>query len=258
MRKITLQGIRYDDKSSYMRGPAKAPPLIRKAYRSDSANYFAESGVEIRPETIEDRGDFEIVEYFDIEHITSSNLTKNKALITLGGDHSVTYPILRSIHKTYGPVDILHIDAHGDLYDVFEQDRFSHACPFARIMEEQLASQLYQVGIRTLNDHQRKQVEKYQVQVVEMKDFSINTIPQFQRPIYLSLDVDALDPAFAPGVSHHEPGGLTTRQLLNIIQQINVPILGADIVEYNPDRDINDMTAMVCAKLLKEIVAKCL
>lgn len=258
MSKIILQGIVYDDKSSFMRGPANAPPLIRQAYRSNSANFFAESGVEITPEIFDDKGDFEIVEYFDIEDITTSNLNKNTPLITLGGDHSISYPVLRAIHRVYGPVDILHLDAHGDLYDSFEGDKYSHACPFARIMEEGLAGELHQVGIRTLNTHQRKQAKKYGVQVVEMKDYHLNKIPEFKRPVYLSLDMDVLDPAFAPGISHHEPGGLTTRELISIIHSINVPVLGADIVEYNPERDINNMTAVVCAKLLKEIAAKCL
>ncbi|MCW5516678.1 agmatinase [Muriicola sp. Z0-33] len=258
MSKIILQGIVYDDKSSYLRGPAKAPPLIRQAYRSNSANFFAESGVEITPDVFDDKGDFEIVEYFDIESITSSNLNKNTPLITLGGDHSISYPVLRAIHKVYGPVDILHLDAHGDLYDSFEGDKYSHACPFARIMEEGLAGELHQVGIRTLNSHQRKQAKKYGVKVVEMKDYHLNKIPEFKRPVYLSLDMDVLDPAFAPGVSHYEPGGLTTRELISIIHRINVPVLGADLVEYNPERDINNMTAMVCAKILKEIAAKCL
>jgi arginase family enzyme len=125
-------------------------------------------------------------------------------------------------------------------------------------MEDGLARQLYQVGIRTLNKHQREQAEKFGVQILEMQEFHIDKIPKFTRPIYLSLDMDALDPAFAPGVSHHEPGGLTTREVLKIIQRINVPILGADIVEYNPERDIHGMTAMVCAKFLKEIAAKVL
>ena len=258
MVKISLQGILFDQKSSYLKGPAKAPPLIRKAYHSNSANYFAENGMEIRPDVFEDKGDFEVVEYFDIEQLTSSNLNKKSPLITLGGDHSISYPVLKTFHQVYGPVNVLHIDAHGDLYDVFEGDKYSHACPFARIMEEGLASRLCQVGIRTLNTHQREQAQKYGVQIMEMSRYNITEIPVFQNPLYLSLDMDALDPAYAPGVSHHEPGGLSTRDVLNIIQRINVPILGADIVEYNPDRDINDMTATVCAKFLKEIASKML
>ena len=256
MKIITLQGILYDEKSSYQKGTALAPPLIRKAYNSDSANYFSESGLEVRPELWNDKGDFEINDYFDIEKITGANLSKNMPLMSLGGDHSITYPMLKAFYKVYGPLDILHIDAHADLYEEFEGDRFSHACPFARIMEDGLASRLVQVGVRTLSTHQREQAQKYGVETFEMKDFPKSKRLKFNNPIYLSLDMDALDPAFAPGVSHHEPGGLSTRQVLDCIQNIHVPIIGADIVEYNPTRDIHEMTAMVCAKFLREIAVK--
>lgn len=253
--KIVLQGIIYDKKSSFLRGTSLAPPLIRKAYQSDSANYFAETGMELRPEIFNDVGDFTIDEYFDIEKITAKNLVKDQPLITLGGDHSITYPIVKAFHQVNGPIQILHIDAHADLYEEFEGDKYSHACPFARIMENKLASRLVQVGVRTLSAHQREQAKKLNVESIEMKDFDITDLPEFSNPIYISLDIDALDPAYAPGVSHHEPGGLSTRQVIDIIQKIKAPIIGADIVEYNPTRDINDMTAMVCAKLLKEISA---
>ncbi|MFS4492001.1 agmatinase [Maribacter sp. 2308TA10-17] len=257
-KQITLQGILFDEKSSYLRGPALAPPLIRKAYHSESANYFAENGMEILPEIWDDKGDFEIQDYFDIEKITSQNLAAEAPLITLGGDHSITYQLLKAHYKKYGAVDILHIDAHADLYDNFEGDKYSHACPFARIMEDGLANRLVQIGIRTLSKHQQEQADKFGVEIIQMKDFDLKQLPTFENPIYLSLDIDGLDPAFAPGVSHHEPGGLSTREVLNIIQNINVPILGADIVEYNPTRDINNMTAMVSAKMLREIAVKIL
>ncbi len=255
MMKITLQGIRYDEKSSFLRGPALAPPLIRKAYNSDSSNYYSEFGLEIRPELFNDKGDFEIKDYFDIEKITKQNLAQGFPLMTLGGDHSITYPLIKIFYEAYGPIDILHIDSHGDLYDAFEGDKHSHACPFARIMENGLANRLVQIGIRTFSTHQREQANKFGVETIEMKDFDLANLPEFENPIYLSLDIDALDPAFAPGVSHHEPGGFSTREVLSIIQHINVPIIGADIVEYNPTRDINGMTAMVCAKFFKEIAA---
>lgn len=257
-KKITLQGYLYDEKSSYLKGSALAPPLIREAYNCDSANYFSESGMELRPNVWDDKGDFEIESYFDIEKITRENLDQKKTLVTLGGDHSITYPILKAVNNVYGPVTILHIDAHSDLYDQFEGDKYSHACPFARIMEENLANRLVQIGIRTLSAHQKKQADKFGVEIVEMKDFALDKLPTFNNPIYLSLDIDALDPAFVPGISHHEPGGFTTRQVISIIQRIQAPILGVDLVEYNPTRDINNMTAMVCAKLLKEMVAKIL
>ena len=256
--KITLQGILYDEKSSFLRGPEMAPPEIRAAYHSSSANYYAENGMEISPDVFDDKGDFKINQHADIESITLSNLTKNIPFITLGGDHSISFPIVKAIHKMYGPLDILHIDAHGDLYDSFDGDPFSHACPFARIMENGLAQRLVQIGIRTLNEHQRQQAKQFNVEMTEMKDFNAHKLPTFNRPIYLSVDIDAIDPAYAPGVSHQEPGGLTTREVLQIIHSIEVPILGADIVEYNPKRDLNKMTAMVSAKILKEIAGKML
>lgn len=258
MSKVTLQGIQFDKKSSFLRGPAMAPPIIREAFNSPSANYYAEDGSLINNDIVSDKGDFSIVDYFDVEAITKRNLEDDLPLLTLGGDHSITYPLIKAFHEKYGNLSILHIDAHSDMYTDFEGDPYSHACPFHNIMKEGLASDLTQVGVRTLSEEQVQNITKYGVQVIEMKDFESFQMPNYQSPIYLSLDIDALDPAFAPGVSHHEPGGLNTRQVISLIQDIPVPILGADIVEYNPNRDINGVTAMVCAKLFKEIVVKML
>ncbi|MBA4054510.1 MAG: agmatinase, partial [Marivirga sp.] len=112
------------------------------------------------------------------------------------------------------------------------------------------------IGIRTYNAHQREQVARFGVEVVEMKDWTDEKTFEFNGPLYISLDLDALDPAFVPGVSHHEPGGFSTRQVIKIIQKLNAQIVGADIVELNPTRDINGVTGMVAAKLFKEILAK--
>jgi arginase family enzyme len=91
-----------------------------------------------------------------------------------------------------------------------------------------------------------------------MNDWKLQNLPKFRNPLYLSLDLDALDPAYAPGVSHHEPGGFSTRDILSIIQRTEASIIGADLVEFNPDRDINGMTAIVCAKFLREIASRML
>jgi arginase family enzyme len=123
-------------------------------------------------------------------------------------------------------------------------------------MENNLVKRLVQVGVRTLNDHQREQVNKFGVEVIEMKDFNSDLSFEFTGPVYISLDIDGLDPAFAPGVSHPEPGGLTTRNIINIIHSLKGDVIGGDIVEYNPIKDINDMTAITAAKLLKEIIGK--
>ena len=153
-----------------------------------------------------------------------------------------------------GALTVLHIDAHPDLYEDYEGDRSSHACPFARAMEEGLATRLVQVGIRTMNGHQREQAARYGTEVIDMRAWSSGARFTLDGPVYLSLDVDAIDPAFAPGVSHREPGGLTVREVIGIIQSIRAPLIGADVVELNPSRDIEGMTATVCAKLVKEIV----
>ena len=86
-----------------------------------------------------------------------------------------------------------------------------------------------------------------------MRSFEAASVPIPEGPLYVSIDMDALDPAFAPGVSHHEPGGLSVREILSVLHRIEAPIIGADVVEYNPTRDINGMTAVVAAKFVKEL-----
>jgi agmatinase len=256
MPQIIIQGINYDDKSSFQKGPKLAPPLIREALHSYSHNLFAENGISIKNLMIEDKKDFEISEYFDIEEITRNHLDSNSKIFTLGGDHSITFPIIKAHHHKYPALDILQIDAHPDLYDKFEDDKFSHACPFARIMENGFAARLVQVGIRTLNTHQAEQAKKYKVEIHQMKNLDLSKISKFKNPLYISLDMDGFDPAFAPGVSHHEPGGLSSRQVINLIQSIEAEVIGADIVEYNPNRDFQNMTAFLAAKMMKEIIGK--
>lgn len=192
----------------------------------------------------------------EIEDNVGALLDQGRRVISLGGDHSITYPILRAYAKRYPDLSLLHVDAHSDLYDDYQDNPYSHASPFARIMEEGLVKRLVQVGIRTMTRHLREQAERFGVEVFEMKDWRDDQFIDFDSPVYLSFDVDGLDPAFAPGVSHPEPGGLSTRQALSLIQQTNANFVGADLVEFNPLVDVNGITARVCAKLLKEIAAR--
>ena len=256
MTDIIIQGFPYDEKSSFLKGAALAPPLIRETLRSISTNSFTEKGVDTDNPGIEDKGDFEINDFFDIERITAGHLQQNQRILTLGGDHSITYPVVKAFQSVYPAIDILHIDAHADLYNEYQGDPHSHACPFARIMENNLAERLVQVGIRTLNTHQSEQAKKFGVEINEMKDLGSFILPSFKNPLYLSIDMDAFDPAFAPGVSHQEAGGLSSRQVIKIIQGIPSHIIGADIVEYNPNRDSQNITCALAAKLMKEILGK--
>ena len=193
-----------------------------------------------------------------IEAAIGALLDRRLRPISLGGDHAITYPILRAFAKRHPKLSILHFDAHPDLYDEFQGNRLSHACPFARIMEEGLAERLVQVGLRTVNAHQRAQIARFGVEAIEMKDFRDDLALAFDGPVYVSIDLDGLDPAFAPGVSHREPGGLSTRQVLDVIARVTAPVVGADVVEFTPRMDPTGMTAMVCAKLVKELAGKML
>lgn len=260
---LKLIGIPYDANSSYLRGPALAPKHIRLMEKEGSANRYCEHGKEmIEGQNYKDCGDIEFSEidaafaYNKIKKTIGSELKDGSKLISLGGDHSVSFPIIEAFSKKYSKLNVLHLDAHADLYDNFENNPFSHASPFARLMEKGALNSLTQVGIRTFNTHQKEQANRFGVKVVEMKDFNFDFIDALENPLYISLDIDVLDPAYAPGISHHEPGGMTTRQLISIIQKINVPIVGADIVELNPKRDINNATAMVAYKLFKELASK--
>ena len=222
---------------------------------------WTEDGIDLgRKGSFHDAGDVAIPDddgaaFAAIESAVKETLDLGYPLICLSGDHSVTYPTIKAFHSKYPDLTILHFDAHPDLYDELDGNRLSHACPFARIMEEGLARRLVQVGVRTINSHQLAQASKFGVEVITMRNLERFAKVEFEGPLFISLDVDVLDPAFAPGISHYEPGGMSVREVLRCIQGLKVPVVGADIVEYNPTRDVHGQTAMVCAKFLKEISA---
>lgn len=255
-----ILGIPFDAKSSWLRGSAGAPPIIRVALHSDAWNLGTETGVDLGVHgAFCDAGDLEFISgdpFAEIETKVDDLLDRGLRPVCLGGDHSVTTPIVRAVSKRNPGLTIVHFDAHPDLYDEFEGDRLSHACPFARIMEEGAAKRLIQVGIRTINAHQREQANKFGVEVVEMRHLPALERMKVDGPVYISFDIDALDPAFAPGISHREPGGMSTREAIAHIHAITGKIAGADIVEFNPLQDNTQMTATVAAKLVKEILGK--
>jgi arginase family enzyme len=123
-------------------------------------------------------------------------------------------------------------------------------------MEEGLAKELVQVGVRAATSDQRAVARRHGVRMIEMKDFKGGLALDFRHPLYISFDLDALDPAFAPGVSHHEPGGLTTRQAIDIIHSLKADLIGMDVVELNPTRDPSGITAAAAVKIIKETAGK--
>lgn len=327
--RLVLLGVPWDASSSYLRGAAAGPPAIREALWSPSTNSSTELGIVVEPSTLDDAGDLSLpandpaAARVAIEDAVRAIRESGGVPIVLGGDHSITYPVLRAYRESV-PASVLHLDAHGDLYDSFPAfalprfgaagsafapprfaeagahpgdtadgsaatapsrdrlgdhlagtdsagaspgpavrlrevpgvvDRYSHACPFARVMEDRLTGRLVQVGIRTATAHLRAQAVRFGVQVYGMERWRDAPVEALQGPLYVSLDLDGLDPAFAPGVAHPEPGGLSTREVVDLLHRIRAPIAGADIVELNPSQDVRDLTARVAAKLLKELVA---
>ena len=259
---IAILGVPYDGKSSYLRGPSKGPQAIRAASTGEAINAWTELGINLEDAvSIVDLGDVDVAGNFTeisarVEDRVWEILERNGRPIVLGGDHSISLPVVRAMAKKYSTLDILHFDAHPDLYEELYGDRFSHACPFARILDEGLAKNLVQVGIRASTGDHRQKAAAFGVRTITMKDWQDDLKLAFSNPLYISFDADVLDPAFAPGVSHHEPGGLSTRQVINLLHALEADIMGMDLVEVNPARDISGITAAAAVKIIMEAAAK--
>ncbi len=193
---IQLLGIPFDANSSFLKGPSFAPQRIRLMDKEGSANAFSESGLEVKENVhYKDCGD---IHFEDTNPKTAFDTIQQKIrhlingdgkVISLGGDHSISYPVMNVFTEKYDNLNILHLDAHADLYDNFDNNPFSHASPFARIMETHKINSLTQVGIRTFNTHQREQVQRFGINVVEMKDFNYDFLQSLSSPLYISIDL---------------------------------------------------------------------
>ena len=263
MPRVALLGVPWDERSSFLRGAALAPAAIREALRSPSTNLSTESGLDLDADPrFADAGDLDIpagdAALDAIQEGAAKVLASGARLLALGGDHAVTYPLVRAHAARHPGLTLVHLDAHPDLYDEFEGDRLSHACPFARILEAGLVRRLVQVGIRTMNAPQRAQAERFGTERIETKEWTPGLTLETAGPVYVSIDLDVLDPAFAPGVSHPEPGGPSTRDVIGFLQRLRGRVVGADVVELNPARDPAGLTARVAAKLVKELAARLL
>jgi len=259
---LAVLGVPFDEKSSYLRGAAAGPAAIRAVSTGKCYCACTELGVNLEEDAVMvDLGDVDTSGDPDksfalTEKAVAGVLAKGAVPLILGGDHSITYPVLKAFAANFKALDILHFDAHPDLYDDLYGDRLSHACPMARVLEDGLAENLVQVGVRAITASHRARALKHGARMVEMKDIGEPLFLKFRNPVYISFDLDALDPAFAPGVSHHEPGGLSTRQALQVIQALKGRIVGLDVVELNPSRDVSGITAAAAFKVIKEVAGR--
>ena len=251
-----LVGVPYDASSSFLRGSGAAPPLIRQSVRSPAGNRYTERGADLTP--LADAGDLALTNdpanaRVMIQAGIETSLTNGFVPIALGGDHSITYPIMRAIARqhpaspscTSTRTAISTMSSRATAFRTPARSRGS--------WRRQLCARLVQVGIRTLTPHQREQIKRFGVETIEMQRFAGGARPMISGPVYVSIDIDGIDPAFAPGVSHREPGGLSVREVLTMIHSLDGPIVGADVVEFNPSQDLGNVTASVAAKIVREI-----
>ncbi len=260
MKKTRILGFEWDASSSHSRGPALAPTVVKRLLTSEASSSYSTDLIDMR-EAIEGYvipvlPDDGAAARDIIARTVADCLAAGHAPLSVGGDHSVTYSILKAVASKHGPINVLHIDAHPDLHDAFEGDPFSHASPFARAHEEGLINRHVVVGVRCWDLHQLEQVKKYGVKILRADEVDEVPAEIFSGPLYMSIDLDGLDPAFAPGVSHPEPGGLSTLDVLKLIRRIKGALIGADVVELNPERDMQMTTARVVVRLVKELAAK--
>lgn len=170
-------------------------------------------------------------------------LDQGKTLIGMGGEHLVTWPVVQEVYKRYPNLAVVQLDAHADLRTDYEGEIYSHATPLRKIAELMGGENVFQFGIRSMT---REEVEYAETANIHFHPFSVlqplkECLPQlFNRPIYLTIDIDVLDPAYAPGTGTPEPGGIDTRELLAAIHtmaQAGLQVVGADVVEVAPAYD---------------------
>jgi agmatinase len=259
---LVFVGIPDDSQSSYRPGCAGGPDMIRSAYDGRSFNSTTESGVNLA-ESVLDHGNLEAKDTWEFRakayrDAIRSLVGEGKRVFVAGGDHAITVPVVDGYSALGQPIHVIQIDAHPDLYFDFEGSKGSHACVAARLLEMNFVASVTQLGIRTLNDKQTKQVEKHRdrLRIHFAKDLE-GPLPELGHipagaPVYLTVDLDGIDPGFAPGVSHPVPGGLTPRQVSSFLQRSRWDLVGMDVVELNPSTDLHNLTAILAARLLHE------
>ncbi|MCI0695169.1 agmatinase [candidate division KSB1 bacterium] len=259
---LVFAGLPDDSQSSFRRGSAQGPQRIRLAYDGNCYNATTESGADLTG-AVADLGDLPSKSTWKLtarsyQEFAAWLFQIGKIPFFAGGDHAVTVPIIAALVEIGEPVHIIQIDAHPDLYLEYEGNRDSHACTISRALEMRHVASVTQLGIRTLNQAQMPQLERYRkhVHLFHARDLpgELPLLPHISpgAPVYLTVDLDGFDPAYAPGVSHPVPGGLTPRQVLNFIQNAQWKLVGMDVVEINVDLDVNDQTAILAARLLHE------
>lgn len=257
---FTIIGIPFDDKSSYRKGAAGGPAAIRTASSARSINSFTETGLDLSRDTsLFDSGDVGYNENYssfisEVENAVSRAVERGSIPVSLGGDHSITFPIVKGMLNHFKKLNLVWLDAHPDIYPEFDGDKYSHACPLMRILELEGIETVILAGIRATSPDLNKSLKDAGVQVITSSQFEEASGLSLSGPTYLTIDIDLLDPAFAPGVGNPVPGGIGTRELIDTIHSFRFPIVGFDLVEVNPAYDHSAITAAAGAKIVMETI----
>lgn len=272
---VAVIGIPFDTGVSYRPGARFGPSAIRQASRLLRPYH---PGLDVEPFTLQqvaDAGDipcnpFDIEEAVEgIEAAAGDLLRAGTRLVSLGGDHTIALPLLRAVAQRHGPVALLHFDAHLDTWDTYFGARYTHGTPFRRAAEENLLDlgALSHVGVRgplysraDIAEDQRMGFGIVTAMDVARQgtDAIVATLRERigDRPLYISVDIDVLDPAHAPGTGTPEAGGLTSRELLAILRGLNgTRVVSADVVEVAPAYDSAEITAVAASNVAYEIIS---
>ncbi|MFQ6125638.1 MAG: agmatinase [Candidatus Heimdallarchaeota archaeon] len=269
---LVVLGICWDRSSSYRQGASAGPPIIRGATTGKLYNSFTENLINLKEKwKIYDAGDI-VSKVRELSFITKqiqelyTSIPRRKYLF-LGGDHLITYFCTKALtscdNARWG---LLYLDAHPDLYESYEGNLYSHACVVRRIIEEGLipAKNILEVGIRAPTPEQLTYAQQKNFKIIPTSAIIDRGAPNIAKEIvdyfsdkidqlYLSMDLDVLDPSVAPGVGNPEAGGVPTRVIVDIIQGISsLNIHAFDIVELCPPYDCSSITAFAAAKIIRE------
>lgn len=272
---VAIVGVPFDSGVSYRPGARFGPAHVRTSSKL-LRNYNAVQDVEpFADQQVADAGDiacnpFDIQDAIkQIDEGVRGVLDTSGKLVTIGGDHTIALPLLRVMHEMHGEIAVVHLDAHLDTWDTYFGAPLTHGTPFRRASEEGLIDKTasMHVGIRgplySRQDLTNDQVLGFQViGAHDMDDMGWRgAVEQIRarvgdRPTYVSLDIDVLDPAYAPGTGTPEAGGLTSRELLNILRSFGqLNLVGADIVEVAPAYDHAEITGVAAAHAAYELIS---
>jgi len=271
---VAIFGVPLDIGTSNRPGARFGPRAIREESTLARPYNMATGAAPFDSLRIDDIGDVATNPYNLLDSVARIEAFADKALaedvvtVALGGDHTIVLPMLRAINKVHGPVGLVHIDAHTDINDDMFGERIAHGTPFRRAVEEGLldCDRVVQIGVRgtgyTADDFDWSREQGFRVVQVE-ECWHRSLVPLMEEvhakvdggPVYLSFDIDGLDPSFAPGTGTPEIGGLTTPQALEIIRGCRgLDIVGCDMVEVAPIYDVSGMTAHIAADLVYEML----